>query len=301
MGMCGLAIAWNRAEHFFTSGFCISSLILGLTTLTFLILLVVFTIKIARYPEEVLSELNHPVKHAFAPTFSISFLLLSIAYLQINPDFSFWMWCIGSVIQLVLTFYVLSSWIHHDRYEILHLNPAWFIPVVGNLIIPIAGVKHAPIELSWFFFSLGLFFWPILTSIIFYRLVFHSALPERLLPTLFIFIAPPAIGCIAWITLTGEADSFSRFLYSVGLVFSLLLLSQLNRFRKIKFFLSWWAYSFPLAAMTIASFLLSAKVESDIYRIIGFILLTILTALITLLIFKTLAAVKRGEICVPGH
>jgi tellurite resistance protein len=143
MGMCGLAIAWNRAEHFFTSGFCISSLILGLTTLTFLILLVLFTIKIARYPEEVLSELKHPVKHAFAPTFSISFLLLSIAYLQINPDFSFWMWCIGSVIQLVLTFYVLSSWIHHDRYEILHLNPAWFIPVVGNLIIPIAGVTHA--------------------------------------------------------------------------------------------------------------------------------------------------------------
>jgi len=53
---------------------------------------------------------------------------------------------------------------------------------------------HAPADVSWFFFSLGLFFWPVLTAILFYRLIFHGSLPERFMPLCFIFIAPPAVG-----------------------------------------------------------------------------------------------------------
>ncbi|WP_284446693.1 SLAC1 anion channel family protein [Fluviibacter phosphoraccumulans] len=301
MGMCGLSIAWNRAEHFFNSGFCLSSILLGITTLLFLVLLIIYTRKLIKYRAEVIEELKHPVKHAFFPTISISLLLLSAAYLQRDPDLSLILWVVGASLQLILTLYVLSSWMHHDRYEITHLNPAWFIPVVGNMIVPIAGVHHAPIEISWLFFSMGLFFWPILTSIIFYRLVFHTALPERLLPTLFIFIAPPAVGTIAWVTLIGHVDAFTHFMFSVGLVFTLLLFSQINHFRRIKFFLSWWAYSFPLAAMTIASLLMTKQTGNVFYLYLGYLLITILNALIIVLIWKTVFAIYRREICVAGH
>ena len=301
MGMTGFSIAWNRAEHFFTSGFCLSSLLLGLTTLWFFILCGIYTSKIFKYPDAVREEIQHPVKQAFVPTVSISLLLLSVAYLQQAPDFSFWLWSLGSALHLGLTLYVISSWIHHSRYEITHLNPAWFIPVVGNILVPIAGLQHAAPEISWFFFSLGLFFWPVLTAIIFYRLIFHAALPERLLPTLFIFIAPPALGCIAWFQLTGSIDSFARILYSVAGVFTLLLLSQINHFRRIPFFLSWWAYSFPLAAMTIATFLLAKATSQAAYLWLGGGLLALLSSLILLLLWLTLRAVLRREICVAGH
>ena len=42
--------------------------------------------------------------------------------------------------------------------RLIRTNP-WFIPVVGNIIVPIAGVDDAPAEVSWFFFSFGLIFW----------------------------------------------------------------------------------------------------------------------------------------------
>ncbi|MER2623045.1 MAG: SLAC1 anion channel family protein [Accumulibacter sp.] len=301
MGMSGLSIAWNRAEHFFNPGFCLSSPLLGLTSLWFVVLTIIYATKIARYPAAVMAEIRHPVKLAFIPTFSISLLLLSIAYLQSAPDFSFWLWSLGAILHLGITFYVISSWIHHTQYEITHLNPAWFIPVVGNILVPIAGMQHGAPEICWFFFSLGLFFWPVLTTIIFYRLIFLTALPERLLPTLFIFIAPPAVGFISWFTLIGSVDAFARILYSVAVAFTLLLLSQLNHFRRIPFFLSWWAYSFPLAAITIATFLMAKATGQAMYIWIGGGLLGLTSALIAMLVWRTIRAVMRREICVEGH
>ncbi len=301
MGLTGFAMAWNRAEIVFDTGICVSSVLLGLAGTLFVVLLTAFTVKIVKYPQEVLGEIRHPVKLAFVPTFSISMLLLSIAYLRIAPALSFWLWSVGAALHLGLTLYVLSSWIHHTKYEIAHLNPAWFIPVVGNILVPVAGVHHASLEISWFFFSLGLFFWPVLTAIIFYRLIFHGSLPERFMPTLFVFIAPPAVGFISWFNLTGGVDAFARVLYFTGLFFTLLLLVQFNYFRRLKFFLSWWAYSFPVAAITIATLIMAQETGLALYTWLSGGLLTLLTLLIALLLGRTLLAVIRREICVEGH
>ena len=64
----------------------------------------------------------------------------------------------------------------------------------------------------------------ILLTIIFYRVLFHHPIDERLMPTLFILIAPPAVGFIAYTRLTGgELDTFARVLYYSGLFLTLLL------------------------------------------------------------------------------
>lgn len=301
MGMSGFTIAWNRAEHVFDPGFCVSSVLLGLTTILFVMLALVYAAKALKYPAVVDAELRHPVKQAFVPTFSIGLLLLAIAYLRIAPELSFWLWAGGSALHLGLTLYVLSSWIHHSKYEIAHLNPAWFIPVVGNILVPIAGVHHASPEISWFFFSLGLFFWPVLSAILFYRLIFHASMPERLIPTLFIFIAPPAVGFVAWYNLTGELNAFGRVLYFTGLFFTLLLLAQTAYFTRLKFFLSWWAYSFPVAAITIATLIMAKETGLAFYTGLAAALLGALSLLVLMLLARTARAVMRGEICVEGH
>lgn len=301
MGMCGFTIAWGRAEHFFETSFHPSTVLLGITTLIFVFLAVLYIVKAFKYPKDVLGEILHPVKLAFVPTISISLLLLGIAYMPIAPVLSFWLWVVGTVLHAGITLYVLSSWIHHTKYEIAHLNPAWFIPVVGNILVPVAGMQHATPDISWFFFSLGLFFWPVLTAIIFYRIIFHGSLPERFMPTLFIFIAPPAVGFISWFNLTGGVDSFGRVLYFIALFFTVLVLSQFNYFSRIKFFLSWWAYSFPVAAITIATIVMAKVTGYAFYAWLAIGLLTVLTVLIGMLLTRTAMAVARREICVEGH
>lgn len=301
MGMGGFAIAWSRFATWQNWTYTPGPVLIAVALVLFLLLATIYGMKALRHPHAVLAEFNHPVKLAFVPTFSISLLLLAIGSLQLAPAWAFWLWVTGTALHLAVTLYVLSSWIHHSRYEIAHLNPAWFIPVVGNILVPIAGVHLAAPGISWFFFSIGLFFWPVLTAILFYRLIFHGSLPERFMPTLFIFIAPPAVGFISWLALNGGAiDAFARVLYAIALFFSLLLFVQFDYFRRLKFFLSWWAYSFPLAAMAIASVRLAEQTASPELAILASALMAILTAVIAVLVVRTALAVARREVCVEG-
>ncbi|MDI6746509.1 MAG: SLAC1 anion channel family protein [Rhodocyclaceae bacterium] len=301
MGTSGLAIAWNKAHHVFglpaEIGLALSWWALGL----FGLLSVAYLAKLVKHGTAVQLEFAHPIRLHFFPTVSISMLLLAVAFFDTLPGLAFIFWSIGAGLHLLFTLMVMSSWIHHTRYDIKHANPAWFIPVVGNVVVPIAGASFAPPEVSWFFFSIGLVFWIVLLTIVMNRLFFHEPLPERLTPTLFILIAPPAVGFLAWMKLNpGEIDAFARILYHVALFLTLLLASNALRFFRLRFFLSTWAYSFPLAAMTIATLTMSEyHQDGGPFMPLGVLLLSVLTLVLALLTARTLQGMLRGEICVP--
>lgn len=298
MGLTGFSIAWHKAETTLVLPIHISHYVLGLTIAVFIALATLYGMKLFRYREEVTAELAHPIKLNFFPTISIGLILLSIALLHHQLVASRLLWMIGVALHLLFTLYVLSVWIHHTRFEIHHINPAWFIPIVGNILVPIAGVSHASPEISWFFFSIGLLFWLVLLTIIVYRMIFHQPLPARMIPTLFILIAPPAVGFISWLQLTDSLDAFGRILYYVAIFLTLMLVTQIRHFIRLKFFLSWWAYSFPLAAITIATLLIYERLGLSFFKGLSIALLALLSLVILTLIYKTLVAVFKKEICI---
>ena len=302
MGLCGLTIAWEKAQHVFGTDLQINPWLAGTSAIVFVVLALLYLAKLLLHTSAVLGELRHPVKLNFFPAVSISLLLLAISFLPIYARISEPLWLVGSSLHLVFTLYVVNVWIHHEHFEIKHMNPAWFIPAVGNVLVPVAGMQLGYVEISWFFFSIGMLFWGILLTIIFYRVLFHHPIDERLMPTLFILIAPPAVGFIAYTRLTGgELDTFARVLYHAGLFLTLLLFTQVRRFARLQFFLSWWAYSFPLAAISIASMVMFEVTGIDGYRWIGSGLLLLLTAIVMMLLVRTAVEVAKHGICVPGH
>jgi len=298
MGLCGLAIAWHQAEQMMGLQVAISFGLLLLSTLLFIVLVALYGLKMLNHWEAVAQEWAHPVKMNFIPTASIALLLLAIGWLPYSAPYSKLLWLVGTVLHLMLTLHVMTQWMHHRKFEIVHLNPAWFIPVVGNILVPIAGVSHAPPEISWFFFSIGLLFWPVLLTIIFYRVIFHGSLPQRLMPTLFILIAPPAVGFLSYVRLTGGLDMLALLFYYSALFFVLLLFAQLSWFARLKFFLSWWAYSFPLAAITVATFAMYEHTGNLLFARLASILLGVATVVIAGLFVRTALGVIRKEICV---
>lgn len=304
LGLTGATIAFQRAEKLLGMPLAISGYLLAGSIAVFLLIVILYGARAVRFPDAVRREFAHPIKINFFPTISISLLLFSIAFLQISPDVSRVLWIAGTIVQTLFTVVILSTWMQHTVFQINHSNPSWFIPVVGNIIIPIAGVEHAPLDLSWFFFSIGLIFWIALFTIFLNRIIFHAPLAERLLPTLFIMIAPPAVGFVAYVKLMEHVvsgftpDAFAKILYFFALFVLILLLAQFRQFLKIKFYLSWWAYSFPVAAITIATVLMASKTGSLFYQALGYGLLTFLSVLVLILIARTMRAVVHREICV---
>lgn len=123
-------------------------------------------------------------------------------------------------------------------------------------------------------------------------------MPDKLLPTFFILIAPPAVGFISYVKLTGGVDTFAVILFNTALFLTLMLTTQFVKFARLKFFLSWWAYSFPLAAMTIATFVMADVTGKDWYHTLAMGLFVILNMVLAILAVRTIEAMLRNQICV---
>lgn len=299
MGLMGLTLALHAGAPAMPILEPASSLMLLIGAAVMIVIALIYVAKALRHPAAVAEEWHHPVKLAFFPTISISLLLLATAVFPYNTALAEYVWLAGVAGQGVLTIAVISGWISHRSFQVGHLTPAWFIPAVGNVIVPVLGARMGYIETSWLFFSGGMIFWIVLLTLVMNRLIFHDPIVARLFPTMVILIAPPSVAFLAYVSMTGDVDGIARFLIYAGYIFAALVIAQVPRLAKLPFALSWWALSFPIAALSIASFRFAQLDGSRTHHNIGFILLIVLVLVVAGLIWRTGKAILRGEICVP--
>jgi len=299
LGLAGFTIAFQKMEELLHLSIKISNYLIGFTFLLAIVLGIFYLAKSIKYFDEIVIDFNHPIKMNFTPTIFIVFLMASIIMMPINMQVSKILWIIGTTGQAIIFLNIISKWMHNSNIEIHHFNPSWFIPAVGNILIPISGIKHFHPEISWLFFSIGLVFWIVLLIVFYNRIFFHHPLPEKLTPTLFLLIAPPAVGFISYIKLTGQIDPFAKVLYYFALFNFIVLIVQFDTFKKIKFYLSWWAYSFPITAFTISSILFYHKTQIELFKYIAIAVFAIAILLIIFLIYRTIIAIfVNKEICI---
>lgn len=297
MGLSGLTIVLGKFYHMQWLPEFPFKIFLFFTFALFLFFTVTYARKAVNHWEEVLKDFNHPIRINFFSAFSISFILLSIAFLSYWPFLSMVLWWVGVILHTVIMLHTIKFWIQQN-FEIKFMNPAWFIPVVGNILVPVAGVEFMPQAFSFIYFAIGFFFWIILFAIFLNRVIFHHQLPQKFIPTLFILIAPPAVGFIAYIRIAQSWDAFAVFMLFIAYFFVALLISLRKSFYKIQFFISWWAFTFPLMAMTLASIVAYQVSAIAMYKYVSFFMAVIAVFFISLVAWKTIGKVKLGEICV---
>ena len=297
MGLAGLTLVYRRSSEVLLLPTFISTLMMIITTIVFFTIVYLYISKIIKYKDEVKKEFSHPVRINFFAASSISTLLLSMVYRHNIDLISQSLFFIGAVLHIFFTFYTIKFWINNNL-EMQHSNPAWFIPIVGNLIVPIAGKGFVNDAVLYFYFSIGIFFWIILFAIILNRIIFHAQFMPKFMPTLFILIAPPAIGFISYIKLTGNLDFFAQILFNLGLFFTILVFVMYKNFINIKFFISWWAFTFPMAAITLATILMYELTNYWFYSFLAYFLMIITTIVVLLVARQTLIHMKKKEICI---
>lgn len=297
MGMSGLTIMYQKAGQWLGFPSSIGWVLMCITTIIFIVVSGFYLRKAVSYLEVVKKEFSHPVRINFFAAVSISMLMLAIIYKEHYPDIAAIFWYPGAALHFYLTMYTISFWINHNQ-ELSHSNPAWFIPIVGNVLVPVAGVGFANEGVLMYFFSSGVFFWVILLAILLNRIIFHNQMATKFMPTMFILIAPPAVGFIAYYKMFAVIDVFAMMLFNLAMFFTLLIAFMYKNFVKIKFFISWWAFVFPLAAMSIASMLMHHHSGGTFLLLFSYLMIVATTVIISIVIYQTLLHVKRGEICV---
>lgn len=299
MGLGGLGLAWRQAHEALALPAAVGEAVLLAAAVVFVATLLLYLAKAVRFPAAVAGEYRHPVRVSFFPTITVSLLILAAAVLPYSRPAAEAVWVAGTAGHLVLALAIFNRWITHN-VEIQHSSPAWFIPIVGNILVPIAGVRLGHADVSWFFFAVGLVFWLLFFAIVLNRIIFHDQLPGRFIPTLFILIAPPAIGCVAYLQLNGDVmDPLARTLFAVALFITLLLATMARLFLRLPFAVSWWAFTFPSAAMAVAGQRCHALMGTGTTAVIAAVLLAAATLIIAVVAARTVQALLAGRLFVP--
>ncbi|HEX6593804.1 MAG TPA: SLAC1 anion channel family protein [Bacillota bacterium] len=298
MGFSGVTIAVNHMESLYGWSSIASTILLVISSLLFVFNGGIVLYRLIRHPDEVKKDFNHPVKMNFFAAISISLLLLAVAFLNIHEGFSFIIWVLGALLQLSLTLAIITKLIWKSSFQMNHYSPVWLIPIVGNVVAPLAGTSHVSEDINWLFLSTGIVFSIVYLTLFMNRVFFHDPLPKPLIPTFFILLAPPSIGFMSYVNVVGEMDSFASILYGIAFFIGLLLLVQYKIFLNVPFFISSWAYLFPSAAITIATSVVYVETGKVFYKSLFTVQTVGLLLLVIYLSWKTIQLMAQKSLCV---
>ena len=308
MGLCGLALAWRQAVALMgemASGF---SIVVGLVALVVFVLLAVASVlRMVRHPQAWAEDRAHPVRHAFMAAMPASLILLAtLAVALLAPDreatpllFALvnGTWWLGSAVLWGVTLWTLSRWWLGNKPGGLQwavLTPALFIPVVGNVLVPLAGVPLGHAEWSAAQFGLGVMFWPVVLVLLMVRIATQGLWPDRMLPASLILVAPPAVIGLSALQF-GAPPLVGWALWGMAL-FSLLWVAPLGwRIANQPFGLPHWGMSFPLAAFTALSLRL---MPGGAPAMLGVALLALTSLLVAGLALATVRGLRQGTLLV---
>ncbi|TLD84453.1 C4-dicarboxylate ABC transporter [Helicobacter sp. MIT 11-5569] len=313
MGIGGLSLVVSKSMKVFDLSAQLHWLFISLVIFSTFLLCVItllYGLKIIKYFNAFKKELKHPIRINFFAATSVSILIVLMLLLPFIPQsLALSLFYIGAGLQLIFSLYVVRFWFVNEMQQKM-ANPAWFIPIVGNLIVPLAGMQFntqnyiIPFEILIFYFGMGSFFWILLNAALLIRLVFGENLPQKFLPTLFIFIAPPSVFALDILVLFKDLSHISSLFgiasasFSIALFFMLLMISMFGVFRKVKFALSWWAFTFPTAAFTLCALELYTISHSSFYVFLGIFGIVLTVIIVCVVSYYTLIAIKNREICV---
>ncbi len=302
MGLAGLALAWHRAVPTMGAAAEVAALAVGaLAALVLCVLAVATVLRRQRHPEAWAEDYTHPVRHPFVAAMPIGLILLATVGVALRgPELATrGLWWAGSLAQLGVTLWVLARWWRGNQSGGLQwagATPALFIPIVGNVLVPLAGVPLGHADWATAQFGVGLMFWPVVMVLIIVRVAVAGLWPERLRPAIFIFIAPPAVVGLSALQL-GAPLAVAWALWGMAIFSFLWAATQARAIAAQPFGLPHWAMSFPLAA--IAAFTLRLAAPGSGMALLGVALLALATLVIAALLLATVRGLRDGSLLAP--
>ena len=300
MGLSGLSSAWRLAHVHSGAPAWIGQVVGAIAVVVFVVLLAAYATKAILSPSTALGEFRHPVAGNLFGTLIISFLLVPMIVAPVAPLLAQALWVVGAIAMILFAWHIVDRWMN-DLQQPEHATPAWIVPVVGMLDVPLAmPVLDLPPELQFLRLlglAVGLFFAVPIFTLVLSRLIFQPPLPPALQPTLLILLAPFSVGVSTYAVTVGRVDTFSEALFLLALFVLAVLVGRLRfLLRCCPFRVGWWAVSFPLSSMVIAAFRVAQANPGWATDGLAWVLLLASSLVMAWMLVRTLSGVFRGEL-----
>lgn len=201
------------------------------------------------------------------------------------------------VATVVLAGWFTGQWV--DRpLQLAKVHPGYFLPgVAGGFVASASAALVGQRGLAEVLFGLGLVSWLVLESITLRRLALWPPLPAALTPTIAIEVAPPAVATSAVFVIDGGwVDVVVRLLAGYGLLMVVAQLRLLPVYRQLSFTPSFWAFTFPWAAVASAGLFWIGVTHPSGWHAESYAALAAISAFIAMVTIRTVVALQRGQL-----
>jgi tellurite resistance protein len=299
LGLAGLGLLWRQSAFLTGAAGWVAAPILILAAAVFVALGGACVLKAVRFPQAVMRETAHPVRHAFFGAISMAALLLAGAAQPAWPSLAAALWLAGATFHFTVAVVCLGLWLR-GAFTLDQVGPAWLIPTVGGVLATIFAPDPAASEVSRLMFALACSFGGGVFALGLFRVAFRPPLPAPAIPTVAILLAPPGLMFLAWVRLNGgEVDALASGLFHLGLTLTLVLIAWIPRFAAIPFSLAWWAYTFPVVAMATAAMEFHRLAGDEASAWIAAVYFAAANAIVLLVLFRSAGAMSRGSLFPP--
>ena len=263
--------------------------IFGLAGCVFLILILT---KAVFYSNEIKNDFKNPIILSSSGTFSMSLMLLSTYIITFNPIFAHTLWILGICLQILLIIYFTHHFIIHN-FDITNVYPSYWIVYIGITMGAITSQSHNIKEIGFILFLIGFIAMIITLPILIYRYIKYPEIPNDNKPLICIFTALFSILIVGYTSSSPTiSNTFLLALYSISCIFYIFSLYKLISYRKLNFYPSFSAFTFPFVISANATKQLNKIYPNLMIDNILTIELTIAIILVVYVIYKYLKYLK---------
>jgi tellurite resistance protein len=297
LGVLALGSDWRAAAGLWNLPRGIGEAILLAGVVIWGVLAARYAAKWIWHRDEALAEAAHPIQCCFIGLFPVSTLLVSIAVLPYSRLAAIILFALGAVGSLAF-----SVWRHGGLWmggrDPATTTPVLYLPAVaGNFVAATAAGALGWAAWGQLFLGAGLFAWLALESVILHRLLVADALAVPLRPTLGIQLAPPAVGLVAFLSVTdGDPGLVAQMLLGYALLQGLIVLRLLPWIRQQPFAPSYWAFTFGVGALSLAAERMAARGVTGPVAILAPLLFVVANFVIGSIAIGSLAQLARGKL-----
>lgn len=249
-GTAGLAEAWSEADRSLGWWPVVSTAWWLVTLVVWAWLLVAHLLRGRRTGLPLGPQLRHPAQGPTAAIVPVVAILLGAQLAAVSLLVARAVVLLGIVATVLFLGWLLAGWLT-GGLEVGAVHGGYLLPAVAAGLVgadAAAAVGLQPI--GWALFASGCFFWVVVTSLLLLRFAVGPPLPDPLVPTMSILMAPPAVAGLAWATLVGpEPDPVGLGLAGLTVVMVVVQLALLPRYARLPFSLGFWSFTFPSAAV----------------------------------------------------
>jgi len=246
--------------------------------------------------QRVLADLRDPVLAPFVAPAVIIPMILAAALSAVAYSAGRVLVAVFLVLTLALGAWLIGQWIVGDMSQDAW-HPGHFLPTVaGGLLGADAAAAVHLHGVAVASFGIGIISWLLLGSTVIHRLLFRPMLPDALVPTLAIDMAPPALAGIAYFRLNGgSVDFFASALAGYAVLLALVQVRLVPRYVRLRFSPGFWAFTFAYATATTDALVWIKLTRPPYASGYAIAVITLITVIVTAIAVRTIIASARGR------